>query len=174
MSTIRPGTSRSTATPPPAIPDAVLRTHTSGNIREIATRSLFLVAATFRPIAGEQIGGVLIEHARTGVGTSVRAMMTRLGLIVAAESFRRIARRLSDRTIDGVAQAGRTERLQAVRQAHLVDVRLPVLLFSTATETGCAFLPLHADFVHAASMKAAHELNLLPPLDLMQIAQTVD
>ncbi len=62
----------------------------------------------------------------------------------AAGILRRIARRLSDRANDLAASAGRGGRLPAVQQAYFVDIRLPLFLFSTATEIGGAFLPIYA------------------------------
>jgi len=58
--------------------------------------------------------------------------------------LRRIARRLTDRAIDLAGAAGKQARLPAVQQAYFVDIRLPLFLFSTATEIGGAFLPIYA------------------------------
>jgi MFS family permease len=58
--------------------------------------------------------------------------------------LRRIARRLTDRANDLAQAAGRLERLPSIQQAYFVDVRLPLFLFSTATEISGSFLPIYA------------------------------
>ena len=58
--------------------------------------------------------------------------------------LRRIARRLTDRANDLAKAAGKLERLASIQQAYFVDVRLPLFLFSTATEIGGSFLPIFA------------------------------
>lgn len=58
--------------------------------------------------------------------------------------LRRIARRLTDRANDLARAANRVGRLPAIQQAYFVDVRLPLFLFSTATEIGGSFLPVYA------------------------------
>lgn len=62
----------------------------------------------------------------------------------AAGILRRIARRLTDRANDLARAAGNIRHLPAIQQAYFVDIRLPLFLFSTATEIGGAFLPIYA------------------------------
>lgn len=62
----------------------------------------------------------------------------------AAGILRRIARRLTDRANDIAKMAGKVGQLPAIKQAYFVDIRLPLFLFSTATEIGGAFLPIYA------------------------------
>jgi len=61
-----------------------------------------------------------------------------------AGELRRIARRLSDRAIDLSERAGKHLQLPALPQAYFVDIRLPLFIFSTATEISGAFLPLYS------------------------------
>jgi predicted MFS family arabinose efflux permease/HAMP domain-containing protein len=61
-----------------------------------------------------------------------------------AGELRRIARRLSDRAIDLAERAGKHVQLPALPQAYFVDIRLPLFIFSTATEISGAFLPLYS------------------------------
>ncbi len=61
-----------------------------------------------------------------------------------AGELRRIARRLSDRAIDLADRAGKQVRLPPLPQAYFVDIRLPLFIFSTATEISGAFLPLYS------------------------------
>ncbi len=61
-----------------------------------------------------------------------------------AGELRRVARRLSDRALHIARLRGAKDRLTALPQAYFVDIRLPVFIFSTATEISGAFLPLYA------------------------------
>ena len=61
-----------------------------------------------------------------------------------AGNLRRIARRISDRSADLSERAVTVSKLTPMPQAYFVDVRLPLFVFSTATEIGGAFLPLYA------------------------------
>ncbi|WP_318340084.1 MFS transporter [Defluviimonas sp. D31] len=67
-------------------------------------------------------------------------------VIMAADAgnLRRIARRISDRAMDLSERAVTASKLTPMPQAYFVDVRLPLFVFSTATEIGGAFLPLYA------------------------------
>ncbi|WP_170609129.1 MFS transporter [Ruegeria arenilitoris] len=61
-----------------------------------------------------------------------------------AGELRRVARRLSDRALHVARLRGAQDKLSALPQAYFVDIRLPVFIFSTATEISGAFLPLYA------------------------------
>lgn len=61
-----------------------------------------------------------------------------------AGELRRVARRLSDRALHVARLRGAQDRLSTLPQAYFVDIRLPVFIFSTATEISGAFLPLYA------------------------------
>jgi predicted MFS family arabinose efflux permease len=61
-----------------------------------------------------------------------------------AGNLRRVARRISDRATDLAERAKTAAKLPRIPQAYFVDVRLPLFVFSTATEISGAFLPLYA------------------------------
>lgn len=67
-------------------------------------------------------------------------------VIAAADAghLRRIARRISDRAADLARRAVTSVKPAQLPQAYFVDVRLPLFVFSTATEISSAFMPIYA------------------------------
>lgn len=59
-------------------------------------------------------------------------------------NLRRIVRRISDRAVDLADRSRNAKNLKRLPQAYFVDVRLPLFVFSAATEIGGAFLPIYA------------------------------
>jgi len=86
--------------------------------------------------------------------------------------FRRITRRLSDRTVD-LAAIGKSKVIpQSLRQLHYTDIRLPLFLFSTATEISGAFLPLYARDAGGPAWMSG-ELAATAPLIAYLVAMTL-
>ncbi len=59
-------------------------------------------------------------------------------------NLRRVLRRISDRALDLAERGKDVVTLKRLPQAYFVDVRLPLFVFSLATEISGAFLPLYA------------------------------
>lgn len=80
----------------------------------------------------------------------------------AAGPMMRVARRLSDRAVDLAERGGGEDRLSAIRKAYFSDVRLPLFLFSTATEISTAFLPVFAQDAGGPDWLNAEMIASLP------------
>jgi len=89
-----------------------------------------------------------------------------------AGNLRLVARRLSDRAVDLAGRAGISNRLSALPQAYFADIRLPIFIFSTATEISGAFLPLYARDLDAPEWMAP-EMAATAPLVAYLIAMAV-
>jgi predicted MFS family arabinose efflux permease len=61
-----------------------------------------------------------------------------------AGNMKRVARRLSDRAYDLAERGNISQSLVSIQKAYFSDVRLPLFLYSTATEISGAFLPMYA------------------------------
>ncbi|SDL89385.1 MFS transporter [Aliiruegeria lutimaris] len=125
---------------------ALVRTHLQDVMLDVFVVGLISVLLAFELIISVMAGALGKPLDRILTLLHMQAAGSFRHVIPAADSgdLRRIARRVSDRALDLAERASRQADLTRLPQAYFVDVRLPLLIFSVATEISGAFLPLYA------------------------------